>query len=131
MNASLDRLTNTALTTQRLSGRLGARILDVDCAQVSEMTWQAIVDVFHARHIVVFPKQTLTPVQHAQFMERFGVLDIHPQELSARSTLPLPGHPRVELMENRPGALGPRSSAWHTDVTFRERPPAVTSLYGI
>ena len=47
------------------------------------------------------------------------------------STLPLPGDPRIELMENRPGTFGPRSSAWHTDVTFRERPPAVTSLYGV
>lgn len=131
MNARLDSLTSIPLTVERLTGRYGARICDIDCADVDDQTWDAILQVFHDRHVVVFPKQKLTPQQHARFMERFGVLDVHPQELSARSTLPLPGYPKVELMENRPGTFGPRSSAWHTDVTFRDRPPAVTSLYGI
>ena len=131
MNAHADILTTTALKTERLTGLYGARILDVDCRSVDDATWAAILEVFHARHVIVFPNQTLTPEEHADFMERFGVLDIHPQELSARSTLPLPGYPRVELMENRPGNYGPRASAWHTDVTFRPEPPAVTSLYGV
>jgi taurine dioxygenase len=131
MNAAANALTHSELTTQRLTGRFGARILEVDCAQVSARTWTEVVEIFHARHILVFPQQTLTPQQHSRFMERFGELGIHPQGLSARNTLPWPGHPEVELMENRPGTLGPRSSAWHTDVTFRDRPPAVTSLCGV
>jgi taurine dioxygenase len=131
MNATVDILASTSLKTERLSGLYGARILGVDCRAVDDGTWDAILEVFHARHVIVFPNQTLTPDQHADFLACFGILDIHPQELSARSTLPLPGYPRVELMENRPGNYGPRASTWHTDVTFRREPPAVTSLYGV
>lgn len=119
------------LRVERLTGTFGARLPDVDVRDVDDDTWAEVLDVFHDAHVLVFPNQTLEPADHAAFMERFGELDIHPQELSARSTLPLPGFPKVELMENRPGTYGPRSSAWHTDVTFRSRPPAVTSLYGV
>ena len=101
INASADPLTNTPLTTQRLAGRYGARDLGVDCTDVSDATWQEIVDVFHDRHVVVLPDQKLTPNQHADFMQRFAVLDTRPQELSARSTLPLPRNPKVELITFR------------------------------
>ena len=131
MSASAHVVDVASLRTERLTGLYGARVFDVDCRNIDEATWSAVLDIFHARHVVVFPNQTLTPDEHADFMARFGELDIHPQELSARSTLPLPGFPRVELMENRPGNYGPRASAWHTDVTFRREPPAVTSLYGV
>lgn len=116
---------------ERLTGTFGARITKFDCARVDDTQWDEIRDAFHRYHVLVFSDQNLEPGEHAAFMERFGELDVHPQELSARSTLPLPGFPKVELMENRPGTYGPRASAWHTDVTFRRRPPAVTSLYGV
>ncbi|MEM7403946.1 MAG: TauD/TfdA family dioxygenase [Pseudomonadota bacterium] len=119
------------IDAKRLTGTFGARVEGVDCASVSNAEWNDILSAFHRYHVLVFPDQTLEPQQHAAFMERFGELDVHPQELSASSTLPLPGFPKVELMENRPGTYGPRASAWHTDVTFRPRPPAVTSLYGV
>ena len=116
---------------QPLTKVLGARVGGVDCRDVDDDLWQLILAAFNRHHLLVFPEQSLSPEQHADFMERFGELDVHPQELSARTTLPLPGHPRVELMENKPGNYGPRASAWHTDVTFRGKPPAVTSLYGV
>jgi taurine dioxygenase len=120
-----------AVEVERLTGTFGARIRGLDCGAISDAQWDAVVAAFHRYHVLVFADQSLSPDQHAAFMERFGELDIHPQELSARSTLPLPGFPKVELMENRPGTYGPRASAWHTDVTFRPKPPAVTSLYGV
>jgi len=116
---------------QPLTGAVGARISGLDCAQVSPTDWDVVLETFHTRHVLVFAGQSLNPYQHMAFMERFGELDIHPQELSARTTLPLPENPKIELMANKPGHYGPRASAWHTDVTFCERPPAVTSLYGI
>ncbi|MBI08599.1 MAG: hypothetical protein CMM55_03665 [Rhodospirillaceae bacterium] len=114
-----------------LTKRLGARLHGIDCRDVCDATWKAILDAFHNHHVIVFPDQDLTPDEHANFMERFGELDIHPQELSARTTLPLPENPKVELMVNKPGNYGPRAAAWHTDVTFRDEPVAVTSLYGV
>ena len=125
------KVSDGLLEIERLTGTFGARIGGVDCAHVCDAQWAQIQEVFHRSHVVVFPDQQLQPAEHAAFMARFGELDVHPQELSARSTLPLPGFPKVELMENRPGTYGPRSSAWHTDVTFRAQPPAVTSLYGV
>ena len=114
-----------------LTKRLGSRLEGIDCRHVDDATWATILDAFHERNLLVFPNQHLNPDEHATFMERFGELDVHPQELSARSTLPLPENPKVELMLNKPGNAGPRSAAWHTDVTFRVEPVAVTSLYGL
>jgi len=124
-------LGSNRIFAEPLSKRLGARLHGVDCRSVDDAVWANIRDVFHERHVVVFPDQHLTPDEHATFMERFGELDVHPQELSARSTLPLPENPKIELMLNKPGNAGPRAAAWHTDVTFREEPVAVTSLYGL
>ena len=125
-------LRNSApIEIEPLTKRLGARVHGIDCRDVDDAVWAAIEHAFHTHHVLVFPDQDLTPDQHAAFMERFGELDIHPQELSARTTLPLPENPKVELMLNKPGNYGPRAAAWHTDVTFREEPVAVTSLYGV
>lgn len=131
MSNAAARTESSPLTVQPLTKSLGARVHGVDCRDVSDGAWDAILEAFHDRHILVFPDQTLTPEEHAAFMERFGELDVHPQELSARTTLPLPGYPKVELMLNKPGKQGPRAPRWHTDVTFRREPVAVTSLYGV
>lgn len=114
-----------------LTKLLGARIHDVDCRDVSAPLWEQILRLFHEHHLLVFPEQDLAPEHLIAFMERFGELDVHPQELSARTTLPLPGHPKIELMANKPGSTGPKAPHWHTDVTFRDEPVAVTSLYGV
>lgn len=130
--ANTAELRNSApIEIEPLTKRLGARLHGVDCSDVDDETWSAILAAFHTHHVLVFPDQDLTPDQHANFMERFGLLDVHPQELSARTTLPLPENPKVELMLNKPGNYGPRAAAWHTDVTFRDEPVAVTSLYGV
>jgi len=130
--ANTAELRNSApIEIESLTKRLGARLHGVDCSDVDDETWSAILAAFHTHHVLVFPDQDLTPDQHANFMERFGFLDVHPQELSARTTLPLPENPKVELMLNKPGNYGPRAAAWHTDVTFRDEPVAVTSLYGV
>ena len=130
--ANIDALRNsTPIEVEPLTKRRGARLHGIDCRKGDDATWAMILDAFHTHHVLVFPNQDLTPDQHAAFMERFGELDIHPQELSARTTLPLSENPKVELMLNKPGNYGPRAAAWHTDVTFRKEPVAVTSLYGI
>ena len=130
--ANIDALRNsTPIEVEPLTKRLRARLLGVDCRKVDAATWSMILHAFHTHHVLVFPNQDLPPDQHAAFMERFGELDIHPQELSARTTLPLSENPKVELMLNKPGNYGPRAAAWHTDVTFRKEPVAGPSLYGI
>jgi len=45
-------------------------------------------------------------------------LDVHPQELTARTTLPLSENPKVELILNKPVNYGPLTAAWYTDVTL-------------
>ena len=126
VNSKTDKISLKPLTK-----RLGSSLEGIDCRHVDDATWATIIDVFHDRNLLVFPNQNLNPDEHTAFMERFGELDVHPQELSARSTLALPENPKVELMLNKPGKAGPRSAAWHTDVTFRTEPVAVTSLYGV
>ena len=123
--------TTNLVEVERLCRALGARIHGIDCRNVDDTMWSTILTTFHRHHVLVFPGQYLSPSDHVTFMERFGKLDVHPQELSARSTLPLPENPKVELMANTAGSEGPRADVWHTDVTFRPEPVAVTSLYGV
>ena len=77
--------------------------------------------MFYKLYLIVFPDQHISPDEYAKFMKNFGNLNIYPQELSARTTLPLPLNSNVELMLNKPGAIGPGAVIWPTDVTFREK----------
>ena len=49
------------IAIEPLTKRLGARLHGVDCRDVDDETWSAILAAFHIRHVLVFPDQDLTP----------------------------------------------------------------------
>lgn len=107
-----------------LTGALGAEIQGVDLAEpLGNQTFQEIHDALMAHQVIFFRDQDITPDQHIAFARSFGELHVHPYAPQ------LEGYPEVLVLENdetRP----PRINAWHTDVTFEERPPMGSILHG-
>lgn len=80
--------------------------------------------------VLVFRGQTLTEAEHIAFSRRFGELDIH----TATHYL-LPDFPEILVLSNR-GEKGTTpvengGAYWHTDVSYKPRPPLGSLLYAL
>jgi taurine dioxygenase len=108
----------------RLAGEIGAEVGGVDAAEtlpddVVAQVRQALLD-----HKVIFLRdQRLDYAAQVAFARRFGELTLgHPTIESP------PGQPLIEEIDS---AHGVRANQWHTDVTFVDRPPAITMLRAV
>lgn len=116
------------ITVRPAAGAIGAEISGVDLsAPMDDALFAEIRQAFLDHVVVFFRNQTISPADHVAFTERFGALEPHP--LGSRRGLD--DHPEVMVLENRPGKLGPRNDFWHSDISFAERPPALSMLYAI
>jgi taurine dioxygenase len=102
----------------RLSGVLGAEVRGVDLANLDDETFETIRELFLDHLVLLFPGANLTPAAHVAFGARFGELSVHPHGPN------LEGFPEVLVVESDRG----KSDKWHTDMTWVERPPMLTSL---
>jgi len=114
----------TEVTITRLAGEIGAEISGVDAAgplaeDVVAQVRQALLD-----HKVIFLRdQHLDYATQVAFASRFGELTL--------------GHPTIGspqgqgLLHEIDSAHGVRANQWHTDVTFVDRPPAITMLRAV
>ena len=80
--------------------------------------------------VLVFRQQSLTSEQQIAFSRHFGELEIH----LVRQYL-MPDHPEIIVLSNV-GAGGTKPIAnggayWHSDISYREKPPLGSILYGI
>lgn len=102
---------------------LGARVqLDLRRALRSPEVLDALQDALLAYHVLFLREQQLTAREFQRLGERFGTLETHP----AYPTVPEASG--VQILESTPEAPS-RIEVWHSDMTFRETPPAVTLLY--
>ena len=124
------------LDVRPLSGTIGAEIRGVDLrGQLDDATVAAIRDVWLERKVVFFPEQSLDPASHLAFAARFG------EPTEGHPVVPgLDGHPEVfeidytrakELYASYGDVARDRGVAWHTDVTFVERPPLGSILRAV
>ena len=96
--------------------------LDLRQALLSDEPWHALEQALLEHHVLFLPDQRLSARQFQEFGERLGTLEAHP----AYPTVPdAPGVQVLESTAEEPS----RIEAWHSDMTFRETPPAVTLLY--
>ncbi len=107
-----------------IAGALGAEIGGVDLSQslddatVTEIH-QALLD-----HLVIFFRdQEITPEQHKAFGRHFGAFYQHEYVGG------IDGHPEIMHVEKRPEDGFNFGGAWHTDITYAERPPMGSILY--
>lgn len=119
----------TALSFERMTSVVGARVSGVDLAepQASEVVEQ--LDRAVAEHGVLFfhDQQALTPASHVAFGAAFGELFVHPWVKNLG-----PEHPEVMVLASETLPNGGRESIrWHADATFDELPPRGSILRAV
>jgi alpha-ketoglutarate-dependent 2,4-dichlorophenoxyacetate dioxygenase len=118
----------------RLSPAGGIRIEGADLSQpLSAEQHGAILEAFHAHHVVVFPGQRLSREQQFAFAANFGEIETHrtPTGDAKRdgvahilSNLDRHGNPVARFS---PAA----NYHWHTDKPYHAAPPMLTILYAV
>ena len=118
MDGGLDLISVTPLNPT-----IGAVISGVDLSvQQPDAVIKAINRALLAHKVIFFRDQSLSPVQHRDFAARFGELHVHPLYPQDGAT------PELMVLDNH--AKNPSDNdAWHTDVTFLERPAMGALLY--
>lgn len=111
------------ISVQQLGGRIGARIDGVRLA--GDLPEETIAEIRAAllQHKVVFfrGQSHLEDEEHIAFAERFGPLTTaHPTVNTGSARV-------LRLTANK----GMAANAWHTDVTFVDRVPAISVLRGV
>lgn len=122
------RRTHGRIGIRPASAALGAEITGIDLSRpLDDDVFAEIQKAFHDHLVIFFRNQAIDPADQVAFTERFGPTEPHP--LGSRRGLD--DHPEVMVLENRPGKLGPRNDFWHSDISFAEKPPALSMLYSI
>lgn len=104
---------------------IGAEIHGVDLSKpLGEATFKEIEAALHKYLVIFFRDQALDPESHMRFARQFGELEPpHPFFPKIES------HPQISVLENDE-ARPPETNVWHTDVTWRDKPPLGSVLYG-
>ncbi|MCR9177415.1 MAG: TauD/TfdA family dioxygenase [Alphaproteobacteria bacterium] len=107
-----------------IAGSMGAEISGIDLSQpLGNEASARIHDAFLENQVLVFHDQTLSVEQNKAFAESFGPLVPYPFVKG------LPEHPEVFEIRKEPDEQMNFGGAWHTDMSFDERPPVATMLY--
>jgi alpha-ketoglutarate-dependent taurine dioxygenase len=115
-----------AIDIRRIAGHIGAEVTGVRIT--ADLPGDVFSSIRHAlgEHKVIFfrGQHHLTDAEQAGFGRLFGELT------AAHPTVPgAAGEPHVLELDAQAG--GGKANAWHTDVTFVDRPPAVSILRAV
>ena len=119
-------MSQPAIGVRRIAGNIGAELTGIRVgAALSAEVVGVIRDALHEHKVIFFRGQEhLDDAAQAGFARRFGELT------TAHPTVPGTEADRhvLELDAQRGGG---KANAWHTDVTFVDRPPAITMLRAV
>lgn len=125
-----------AIRFSPITSALGAQVEGVDLAAISSAEFRQLYDIWKKHHVLVIRGQRLTDAQFERFSAMLGELDPPPNQGAGRKSVP--GHPNLYVVSNRKdatgeplGALGDGEAAWHTDMSYLERPPFASMLYAV
>lgn len=114
-----------AIRVRPVAGALGAEVSGVDLAEaLSDAAFRDIQDALLKFQVLFFREQDISPEQQRAFAAKFGPLDTHPAYPTVE------GLPEVMVLESTRDAPT-KIEAWHTDMTFRARPPLGTMLHAL
>ena len=104
----------------------GVNIADDHSAEEITQIREALLE----HGILVFHDQVITNEEHVRFSQKFGLSEIH----TVKQYL-LPDFPEIIALANR-GEKGTKPIAnggayWHSDITYKARPPMGSILYGL
>ena len=113
------------MRVDKAAGALGAYVKDVSLADAAASSdlFGEIRETLLAPQVLLFRDQDISPEEFQAFARRFGQVEGHP----AYQTVP--EAPDVQILESTAEAPS-KIEAWHTDMTFRPAPPAITLLHG-
>src|SRR5579862_1062502 len=129
--------TAAELDVRPLSGTIGAEITGLDLHRpLAPGTVAAVREAWLRYKVVFFPGACLEPAEHVAFARTFG------EPTPAHPLMPgLDGFPEIFEIDytaaRRRSVAGPRAYnlergvAWHSDVTFAERPPMGSILNAV
>ena len=109
-----------SIRVEPLTCAIGAEISHVRLADaaVDDGLLAEIRALWLEHRVLFFRDQDLTRAEHVAFARRFGELEDHPVAGSD------PDHPGLVRIYKTPDNPGDRyENAWHTDATWREKPP--------
>jgi len=121
---SVDARPAVTFDVQQIGGRIGAEIHGADLnADLDDAVFAEINAALLAHKALVFRGQHLDDERQLRFAARFGPLT------TAHPTVPsVAGQPNILPVE---GDEGVRANQWHTDVTFVQSPPSVSTLRAV
>lgn len=113
------------MQVDKAAGALGAYVKDVSLADAAASSdlFGEIREALLVHQVLFFRDQDISPVEYQAFARRFGQVEGHP----AYQTVP--EAPDVQILESTAEAPS-KIEVWHTDMTFRPAPPAITLLHG-
>jgi taurine dioxygenase len=107
---------------RKVGGRIGAEVVGVDVRDLSDRVFAEISAALLEHKVLGFRGQELTDADQIAFASRFGPLT------GAHPTVPsVDGAPQVLPVDSESG----RANHWHTDVTFVQSPPKVSTLRSV
>ncbi len=128
-------------TVKPLSPALGAEITGLDLSKPpgGNLAGEIRQAWLEAGGLLAIPGQSLTTEQHIEFSRNFGPLFGAPGEAPLQETVSRylhPDHPEIYRVSNKLEGGEPMGRAragtyWHSDVSFRERPAAVSIMNAI
>lgn len=117
----------------RLTASIGAELHGIDLSEVDRagVLDDSIVGLLRTavaeHHVVVLRDQFLTGDQHAAVADAFGSILLSPVQLAKGVRTAMPSVSTIEDTAARP----PAGFAWHTDVSWTDRPPALGFLSAV
>ena len=113
-----------SITVWPLAGALGAEIVGVDLARVSDnQTWSEIHRAFLDYQVIAFRDQELTLDDIMAVAQRFGEPTHYPFVAA------IADYPYIVEIRKEPHETVNFGGTWHSDTTYQPRPPAATLLY--
>lgn len=118
-------ISRSSLQIKPLTPAIGAEIFGIDLAapDVADHV-PAIRSALLAHKVIFFRDQHISAAQHIAFARHFGDLEIHPATPKDQPD------PEILRIAHGPDSRG-TENAWHSDVTWRERPSLGSILRAI
>lgn len=113
------------MQVDKAAGALGAYVKDVSLADAATSSdlFGEIREALLTHQVLFFRDQDISPVEYQAFARQFGQVEGHPAYRT------VPEAPDVQVLESTAEAPS-KIEVWHTDMTFRPAPPAITLLHG-
>ena len=111
------RLNSSPLVVDPLTPTIGAEIHGVDLGALDDESFQVLRDALATHLVLFFRNQDISVESHKAFGQRFGELDIHPNDPG------LEGHPEVMIIHSDESSTRVAGEMWHSDVSCAAEPP--------